>query len=68
MALKSKPLAEVRQTLPLAEVAKEELVRINLNVTKQTRKSWKSAALRHDVTLTELIMRAMDSYNSQNKA
>lgn len=68
MALKSKPLKEVRPSLPLAEVAKEELVRVNLNVSKKTRKEWKAAALRHDLTLTDLIIRAMNAYEAKTNS
>ena len=59
MALKSKPLHEVRPTLPLATVTQEEIVRINLNVPKRVRQVWKTRALREENTLTELIMEAM---------
>ncbi|MGQ0600546.1 MAG: hypothetical protein ACT4QE_02475 [Anaerolineales bacterium] len=61
MGLKSKPLDSLRQ-LPLSEVTKEDLVRINLNVPKGVRKEWKSAALLHEKTLTDLIVEAMNAY------
>lgn len=63
MGLKSKPLAAVRH-LPIDDVAQiaEQLVRINLNVPKNTRSAWKIAALRKDITLTQLIIEAMTSH------
>lgn len=64
MGLKSKPLAAVR-TLPLEEVAKQDLVRINLNVPKHVRQAWKAAALKHEKTLTELIIESMGSLISK---
>ena len=64
MGLKSKPLDTVRQLgeATLAEVSRAELVRINLNVPKPVRKQWKSAALRVDKTLTDIIIEAMETY------
>lgn len=61
MALKSKPLEAVRPDVPVHEVAKEEMVRVNLLVPASVRKQWKAAALAADKTLTELILEAMDA-------
>lgn len=66
MALKSKPLHEVRPTIPLATVTQEEVVRINLNVPKRVRQAWKARALREDKTLTDLIMEAMNTYSHED--
>lgn len=62
MALKSKPLDSVRTDVPVHEVVKEDLVRINFQVRASVRKSWKAAALREDVTVTDLIVRAMNAH------
>ena len=62
MALKSKPLADVRADLPLAEVSKASVVRINLNVPAPTRKRWKAAAVQAERPLTDLIVDAVESY------
>jgi len=64
MGLKSKPLSQVRADVPIADVSREELARINLNVPVSVRKSWKEAALREDVTLSELIIKAMSKYSN----
>lgn len=61
MALKSKPLEAVRPDVPVHEVAKQEMVRVNLLVPAGVRKQWKAAALASDKTLTELIVEAMDA-------
>jgi len=61
MALKSKPLEQVRPDVPTA-AAQEAPVRINLNVSKPTRTAWKTAALELDTSLTDLIHAAMDEY------
>ena len=63
MGLKSKPLSQVRADVPVAEVSREELARINLNVPVSVRKAWKEAALREDTTLSELIIKAMSKYS-----
>jgi hypothetical protein len=67
MALKSKPLEDVRPDVPLHEVSREDMVRINFLVPASVRKEWKSAALREDKTLTELIAEAMYVHLSQMK-
>jgi len=59
MALKSKPLENVRSDVPVHEVSREDMVRVNVIVPSSLRKDWKSAALREDKTLTELIIDAM---------
>lgn len=67
MALKSKPLESVRADLPLHEVSREEMVRVNFLVPASVRKAWKGAALREDKTLTDLIVEAMETRISQVK-
>lgn len=59
MALKSKSLDKVRDTVPVSEVTAEEVVRINLNVPKSTRNRWKAAAGERGTTVTDLIVEAM---------
>jgi hypothetical protein len=65
MALKSKPLKQVRQNLPVQIVTQEDLVRINLNVPKSIRSRWKIEAAKRDVTLTDLILDAMKKYSGE---
>lgn len=65
MALKSKSLEDVRPDVPLHEVSREDMVRVNFLVPARVRKEWKSAALREDRTLTELIVEAMQIRLSQ---
>lgn len=67
MALKSKPLEDVRADVPVHEVSREDMVRVNFLVPASVRKEWKSAALREDKTLTELITEAMQARLSQVK-
>ena len=64
MGLKSKPLSQVRADVPVDDVSKEDLARINLNVPVSVRKAWKEAALREDTTLSELIIKSMSKYTS----
>lgn len=66
MALKSKPLHEVRSSIPLATVAQEEIVRLNLNVPKRVRQAWKAMALKEEKTLTDLILDAMKKYSHED--
>lgn len=67
MALKSKPLEAVRADVPVHEVSREDLVRVNFLVPASVRKAWKGAALREDKTLTELITEAMQARLAQVK-
>lgn len=67
MALKSKPLEDVRADVPVHEVSREDMVRVNFLVPASVRKEWKGAALREDKTLTELILEAMQARLSQLK-
>lgn len=59
MALKRKPLEDVPPDVPVHEVSREDMVRVNFLVPASVRKEWKGAALREDKTLTELITEAM---------
>lgn len=48
MALTVKPLNKVRESVPVKEVAKPsqaELVRVNLEVEKETRQHWRMEAI-----------------------
>jgi hypothetical protein len=64
MALKSKPLEAVRPDVPVHQVARQDMVRINFLVPASTRKAWKQAALDEGITLTELISKAMLRYTN----
>ena len=59
MALKTKPLSEVRQDVPVAAAAKGELVRVNFLVPPETRTAWKKLALDKGVTMQQLIIDSM---------
>jgi hypothetical protein len=60
MALKTKPLADVRKDVPTAAAAQGELVRINFLVPSETRKAWKKLAVDKDLTLQQLIIDSMN--------
>lgn len=65
MALTVKPLEKVRKTIPVEDVAKpspDELVRVNLQVDKETRIRWHTEAMKRNISLKELIQRAVDTY------
>ncbi|MET3109335.1 hypothetical protein AAKU58_004187 [Oxalobacteraceae bacterium GrIS 1.18] len=65
MSLKSKPLSNVRDLPAVSVLMEEEQVRINLNVAKSLRNKWKSAALKREKTMTELILEAMKIYSNE---
>lgn len=67
MALKSKPLETVRKDVPVHEVVREDMVRINFLVPAGVRKAWKTAALRADLTVTDLITLAVADYLAKLK-
>lgn len=65
MALTVKPLEKVRKNVPVREVAnssQEELVRVNIEVEKETRQRWRTEAVQRGISLRELIQNAMESY------
>ena len=65
MALTVKPLEKVRKNIPVREVAKpsqEELVRVNIEVEKETRQRWRTEALQRGLSLKELIQDAVERY------
>lgn len=62
MGLKSKPLDKVRADVPVRDVTREELVRINLNVPASVRKAWKIAAVNANQSLSDMIVEAMSNH------
>lgn len=65
MALIVKPLNKVRESVPVKEVSNHsqgELVRVNLEVEKETRQQWRIEAIKRGLSLKELIRQAMDSH------
>ena len=62
MALKSKNLDEVREDLPVDEVTREDVARINLNVPLSIKRKWKIASATTGKSLTDMICEAMDKY------
>ena len=60
MALTSKPLTAVRADLPLG--AADDLVRVNIQTMKETRRQWKSAAMELDRSLAEFVHDAVSAW------
>lgn len=65
MALTAKKLDTVRPTVPVADAGTQDLVRINLNVSKTTRCNWKKAAIDRQITVAQLINVAVTEYLSK---
>ena len=65
MALTSKKLDQVRSSIPVAEVQKENLVRVNLNVPESQRAQWKMAAINRKISWGDLIAAAVEAYLSK---
>ena len=68
MALMSKPLEAVRADVPLCEVIREEMVRVNFLVPASVRKAWKIAALSEEKTVKDLLVEAMEARLSKRRA
>lgn len=65
MALTVKPLEKVRKSIPTREVANPSLdclVRVNIEVDKETRLRWRTEAMKRGVSLKELIQQAVESH------
>lgn len=70
MALTVKPLDKVRDTVPVKEVTKaspDEMVRVNLQVEKETRVRWHTKALQEGISLKQLIEKAVEKYIKESK-
>jgi hypothetical protein len=57
MALKAKPLAEVRADVPTHLV--HETVQLNIDIPRSLRKSLRQAALDRDTTVTALVIETL---------
>lgn len=68
VGLKSKPMEKVRADVPVHEVTREDVVRINLNVPESTRQAWKIAAVKAKKPLTDVIVEAMSMYLDTQKS
>ena len=60
MALRSKPLDEVRADVPVQEVTKDDLVRFNFFIDRAKLKALKTEALERDVSVADLVREALD--------
>lgn len=65
MALTAKKLDQVRATVPVETAGRGADVRVNINVPAATRKLWKTQALARDMTITEMVERAVTEYLSK---
>lgn len=66
MALTPKKLDAVRPTVPVDEVGRQTLVRVNINVPEVTRKQWKVAAIERGISLGALIENAVNETLSKS--
>lgn len=66
MALTPKKLDAVRPTVPVGEVGRQTLVRVNVNVPESTRKQWKMAAIERGISLGALIESAVNEHLSKS--
>lgn len=62
VGLKSKPLERVRKDVPIHDVTREDVGRVNINVPLSLRKRWKTAAVQADRSMSEMIIEAMNKY------
>lgn len=65
MALTVKPLEKVRKSVPVQDVAKaseEDLVRVNIEVDKETRRRWRTEAIKRGTSLKGLIQQSVEAY------
>ncbi len=61
-SLKTKSLDTVRPSVPVGEVIKGDLVRVNINVSTETRNRWKKAAIDRGVTLQDMLIEAVEAH------
>ena len=58
--LHAKTLDKVRDLAAVAEVGKEAMARVNFNLPESQRRRWRMAAAARDVSLTDLIVQAVE--------
>ena len=68
MGLKSKPLDQLRESIPIDEVTREDVVRININVPESLRLRCKIAAVHEKRPMTDIIIDAMSLYLDTHKS
>jgi hypothetical protein len=56
-----------RNTMQDMQKVKEETIRMNINISKIFHKQIKQKALDEDITVTELVSKAIKAYISENK-
>jgi hypothetical protein len=61
IAIKTKPLSEVRPDVPLHEVTKGDLVRFNFFIDRAQLKALKTEALDREVSVADLVREALDA-------
>ena len=61
-SLKTKPLDTERPSVPVGEVIKGDLVRVNINVSADMRNRWKKAAIDRGVTLQDMLIEAVEAH------
>ncbi|QKV54443.1 hypothetical protein [Comamonas antarctica] len=65
MALKDKPRESAAPQTPETDsVSTGDIVKLTFNVPKSTRQHWKQAALHRHMTVTDLIVEAMEKHLS----
>mgnify|MGYP001565174936 CR=1 FL=1 len=62
MALTAKKLDTVRADVPVKTVSQQALVRVNFNVSADTRRRWKVAAIERGISLGDLIEDAVNTH------
>jgi len=62
VGLKSKPLEKVRGDVPVLDVIREDVGRVNINVPLSMRKRWKAAAVQAERPMSDMIIEAMNIY------
>ncbi len=62
VGLKSKPLEMVRSDVPVLDVTREDVARVNINVPLSMRKRWKTSAVQAERSMSDMIIEAMNKY------
>ena len=68
MGLKSKPLDKVRLDVPVHDVTRESVCRVNINVPLSVHIRWKTAAAQAKRSMSDMIVEAMNGYLDTQKS
>jgi hypothetical protein len=67
MAITAKPINQVRESLPVHLVTRDDMVRVNILVPARIRQEWKVAVAKEGRTVTDVLIALMNDHVARIK-